>query len=136
MLFSCVCTASLVKFERAIRTRADRGDLFWYLLGLRLFPATPNWLLNLISPLLGVPYVPFVMSVLIGLAPYNYLCTGAGSVLSTLTSVSDIFNAATLAKMGAMAVVAVLPTFLRSKLDDPPAALLAAVVSDSDKKRK
>lgn len=46
--------------------RSDEGSLLFLLISLRLFPMTPNWLLNMASPLVGVPLPLFFLSVLIG----------------------------------------------------------------------
>ena len=42
------------------------AELLLVLLSLRLFPMSPNWLLNLSSPLLGVPLHLFFISILFG----------------------------------------------------------------------
>ena len=71
---------------RALEERLtdDQHSLLFILLSLRLFPMSPNWLLNVSSPLLGVPLHLFFISVLLGqyyttsLAPitgYKYLRT-------------------------------------------------------------
>lgn len=40
--------------------------LFFYLLFLRLFPMSPNWFMNMVSPIVGVPASHFFLSVFIG----------------------------------------------------------------------
>ena len=40
--------------------------LFFFLLFLRLFPMSPNWFLNMTSPIIGIPLFQFFLSVLIG----------------------------------------------------------------------
>lgn len=40
--------------------------MFVYLVSVRVFPMTPNWLLNITAPLLDVPLSLFFLSVLIG----------------------------------------------------------------------
>ena len=47
-------------------TPSKGTELLLVLLSLRLFPMSPNWLLNLSSPLLGVPLHLFFISVLFG----------------------------------------------------------------------
>ncbi len=49
-----------------LQLRSDQGSLLFVLISLRLFPMTPNWLLNVASPLVGVPLHLFFVSVLIG----------------------------------------------------------------------
>lgn len=46
---------------------AENSDgLFFFLLFLRLFPMTPNWLINIASPLVGIPAHLFFFSVFVG----------------------------------------------------------------------
>ena len=45
---------------------ANRNDLLGFLISLRLFPFTPNWFLNVASPLVGVPLTPFFLGSFFG----------------------------------------------------------------------
>ena len=82
------------------------GALFAWLIAARLFPFTPNWLLNMSFPHLGVRPVPFFLSVLLGLSVYNYVTCSAGAMLFSLTSMSDITDTRTvLAMLGLFVVV-------------------------------
>ena len=45
---------------------ANRQNLFWYMLFLRLTPLIPNWFVNLGSPLVGMPYVYFIVATFFG----------------------------------------------------------------------
>ncbi|XP_072496515.1 transmembrane protein 41A [Notamacropus eugenii] len=87
----------------------NRNSLFFFLLFLRLFPMTPNWFLNLSSPILNIPIAQFFFSVLIGLIPYNFICVQTGSILSTITSLDDIFSWGMVLKLLAIALVALVP---------------------------
>ncbi|XP_051856010.1 transmembrane protein 41A [Antechinus flavipes] len=107
----------------------NRNSLFFFLLFLRLFPMTPNWFLNFSSPILNIPIVQFFFSVLIGLIPYNFICVQTGSILSSVTSLDDIFSWATVLKLLAIALVALIPGTLikrfsrkRLRLDEPGGA--------------
>uniref|UniRef100_A0A7N4P3R2 VTT domain-containing protein n=1 Tax=Sarcophilus harrisii TaxID=9305 RepID=A0A7N4P3R2_SARHA len=104
----------------------NRNSLFFFLLFLRLFPMTPNWFLNFSSPILNIPIGQFFFSVLIGLIPYNFICVQTGSILSSVTSLDDIFSWATALKLLAIALVALIPGTLikrfsrkRLRLDEP-----------------
>lgn len=48
------------------QVKENHDSLFFFLLFLRLFPMSPNWFLNISSPVLEVPLVQFFFSVLIG----------------------------------------------------------------------
>ncbi|XP_075036185.1 transmembrane protein 41A [Mixophyes fleayi] len=87
----------------------NRSGMFFFLLFLRLFPMTPNWFLNLSSPILNIPVGQFFFSVLIGLLPYNFICVQTGSILSEIKSLDDMFSWGTLFKLLAIALVALIP---------------------------
>ncbi|EKF30525.1 hypothetical protein MOQ_005662 [Trypanosoma cruzi marinkellei] len=55
-----------------------RGDLFVYLLFLRLTPILPNWLVNLASPVVGVPLRVFALATCLGILPQTYLTVRFG----------------------------------------------------------
>lgn len=51
---------------------SHKSDLLWYMTFLRLVPMSPNWLINITAPIVGVPFGVFAASVFIGLMPYNF----------------------------------------------------------------
>lgn len=96
----------------------NRDSLFFFLLFLRLFPMSPNWFLNMASPILDVPVHMFFVSVFIGLMPYNFICVQTGSMLSEITSLDGIFTKETTLKLIGIAVVSLLPGLLINRLKD------------------
>lgn len=78
---------------------------------------TPNWFINITSPILGIPITTFAFTALLGLIPYNYVCVKAGSVLSQLNSVNDLLTMQTFGNLCILATVSSLPGFLNSKLE-------------------
>ena len=92
---------------------------------------TPNWLINIASPLVGVPIHLFFLSVFIGihhvltliwlgcmfvclfrhlgLMPYNFLCCQAGVVLSQLTSLGDLFSWKVVIQLAVGALASLIP---------------------------
>lgn len=101
------------KLQEKVSSSSD--CLLYYLLFLRLFPVTPNWLINLIAPLAGVPLTQFLITVFLGLMPYNFMCVQAGEVLSSLTSLDTLFSTQTFIRLGLMAAASLLPTFIVRK---------------------
>ncbi|KFV75574.1 Transmembrane protein 41A, partial [Struthio camelus australis] len=97
------------------KVEENRSCLFFFLLFLRLFPMTPNWFLNLSAPILNIPVSQFFFSVLIGLAPYNFICVQTGAILSQINSLDAIFSWDTLLKLLAMAMAALIPGTLIKK---------------------
>nr|XP_023670537.1 transmembrane protein 41A-B-like [Paramormyrops kingsleyae] len=91
------------------KVEENRSSLFFFLLFLRFFPMTPNWFLNVTSPILSVPVPLFFFSVLIGLIPYNFICVRTGAMLSEISSLNDIFSWETLLQLLAIACAALLP---------------------------
>ncbi|XP_052401033.1 transmembrane protein 41A-B [Carassius gibelio] len=87
----------------------NRSSLFFFLLFLRFFPMTPNWFLNVTSPILNIPITIFFFSILIGLIPYNFICVRTGAILSEIHSLDDIFSWRTLFQLLLIACVALLP---------------------------
>uniref|UniRef100_A0A1B6F4W1 VTT domain-containing protein n=1 Tax=Cuerna arida TaxID=1464854 RepID=A0A1B6F4W1_9HEMI len=104
------CPAQIKFLQEKVNKNADR--LVYYLLFLRLFPMSPNWLINLLSPIVGVPLHLFFLTVLIGLMPYNFLCVQAGGMLASLRNLDDVFSFTTLLQLATIAVVALGPSFL------------------------
>eukprot|EP00474_Spongospora_subterranea_P000851 CRZ01309.1 hypothetical protein [Spongospora subterranea] len=92
-----------------------RSDLMIYLISLRLFPFTPNFLLNLVSPHIGIPFRYFFMSVLVGLLPYNLITTKAGNLLGSLTNMADALDMSNLVQLIVLALVALIPTVFRKR---------------------
>lgn len=106
-----------VKFmQQKVQDNID--SLFFFLLFLRLFPMSPNWFLNMASPILNIPIHLFFMSVFIGLMPYIFICVQTGSMLSEIDSLDDIFTTDVLLKLVGIAVVALLPGLVINRLKE------------------
>lgn len=71
---------------------SDRLQLILYLTALRVFPGTPNWLMNLTFPHLRVDDLAFLLSMFFGLAAWNFIVCEAGQLLTTIKSKSDILT--------------------------------------------
>ncbi|KAL4635672.1 transmembrane protein 41A [Arapaima gigas] len=91
------------------KVEENRSSLFFFLLFLRFFPMTPNWFLNITSPILNVPISMFFFSVFIGLIPYNFICVRTGAILSEISSLDHIFSWSTLLQLLAIACAALVP---------------------------
>ncbi|XP_054166489.1 transmembrane protein 41A-like [Oppia nitens] len=100
------------------KVMANRSQLIYVLLFLRLFPMTPNWFLNIASPIIQIPIHLFFISVFIGLMPYNFVCVQTGSILSQLQSLDDVLDTSTVLKLIAIAMIALLPGFLFKRKKD------------------
>jgi len=92
--------------RRRVTAEEKNGSLFYFLLFLRLFPVSPNWLLNILSPLAGVHLFYFFPTVALGLIPYNFICVQTGCLLSDLSSMDEVFTPAMMVRLGGVSVIA------------------------------
>jgi len=70
-------------FEKRVARERREGNLFWFLLFIRLTPLFPNWFVNLVSPMVGVPLRVFAAATLTGLIPANMLHYQTGYTIDT-----------------------------------------------------
>jgi len=93
--------------------KKNQGELLYFLIFLRLVPMTPNWFLNLASPILNIPLTKFMLSVFIGLMPYHFICVRAGSILSQIESLNQIFNLEVMAQLLLLAFLSFVPVLIK-----------------------
>jgi len=77
-----------------------QDDAFSYLLFLRLVPIFPFWLVNLAPALLGVGFVPYVVTTFLGIIPGTFAYSLAGSGLDSVIRAQEAAHQSCLAKMG------------------------------------
>ncbi|KAG0749499.1 hypothetical protein G6F62_000456 [Rhizopus arrhizus] len=111
----------------------EKGSLFWWLLFLRLFPFSPYWFINLISPLLGIPVSPFFWSTFFGVIPYNFVCAQAGDVLGDLTSTSDILSVSLVLKLLVVSLFSLVPVIWGKKIQRWAKRTLGVASEDVEK---
>ncbi|CAD6184317.1 unnamed protein product [Caenorhabditis auriculariae] len=125
-ILSSICARPLV--ERCLASRlavlrakmfGQRHRLWLFLLSARVFPFTPHWLLNVMSPALDVPLATHAFTVSIGMIPYNTLCVRAGGVLSKVKSVSDVLDTWTLAELLFVSVVLLTIARFSKRISQP-----------------
>jgi uncharacterized membrane protein YdjX (TVP38/TMEM64 family) len=90
------------------KIQEHKDNLLFYLLFLRLTPIVPNWLINLASPIIGVPFGMFVLATLLGLMPANWIHINAGMTLATIDQVGLTMDSVLL--LLGLAFVALIPT--------------------------
>ncbi|KAL6770581.1 hypothetical protein ACKKBF_B31820 [Auxenochlorella protothecoides x Auxenochlorella symbiontica] len=77
----------------AAEVAARRGQLLPFVIFLRVTPLLPNTFINVASPLAGVPVWPFSLGTLLGCMPNNFVAVGAGTRLSSMNSLADLYDA-------------------------------------------
>lgn len=80
----------VLQFKHKIEQNKD--NLFFYVLFLRITPLVPNWLLNLSTPIVGVPFKYFFCASVIGLLPANIMHVTMGSEIAKLEKIGFDFK--------------------------------------------
>lgn len=94
----------------------QKDNMLFYIIFLRITPFVPNWFMNLSSPLIDIPLVPFVLGTFIGVAPPSCFYVQAGTTLKTLTSSSAVFTWQSIITLAFFSIVALLPVFFKNQL--------------------
>ena len=94
-----------------------KEDSFAYLLALRLIPAAPFWVVNIVPALLGMGLRPFAFATFVGIAPgtavYVWVGRGFDKILAQgnipdLASLKDPYILAPLVLLGVLSLLPVL----------------------------
>ncbi|XP_058445315.1 transmembrane protein 41B [Malaya genurostris] len=98
-----------------------REDLLSYMLFLRMTPFLPNWFINLVAPVIGVPLYPFALGTFLGVAPPSFIAIQAGKTLYKMTSSSDAFGWGSVTLLAMFSVFSLVPVifkrYFKSKID-------------------
>jgi len=101
-----------------------KKDAFSYLLALRLIPAAPFWVVNIVPALLGMRLLPFFIATFIGIAPGTsvYVAVGRGfdKVLARgevpdLSTLQDPYIIAPLVALGLLSLMPVMVKRLKER---------------------
>ena len=86
-----ICTPLVERFfpralssTRSSLLSGSSADLFNYLLLARLFPLLPYSALNIACGVLGIPVLPYFITLVLGSFPYNFVTTQLGELLGSL----------------------------------------------------
>lgn len=106
-------------FMERIRDGFNKSPFFW-LLALRLVPAFPFWVVNIVPALLGMGARPFLIATLVGITPGSAAYIWVGISLQPILAAgrvpnsSDLTRPELLASLAVLAGLAVIPAILRS----------------------
>lgn len=100
------------------KVEAQRGNLLSYIIFLRITPFLPNWFINIVSPVIGVPLLPFWVGSFIGVAPPSFVFIQAGTTLQQMSSTMDPITPTSVGLLVGFAVLSLLPVLLKNKLKD------------------
>ncbi|XP_068167423.1 transmembrane protein 41B [Antennarius striatus] len=106
--------------ERAQRwaqqVEKHRDHLINYIIFLRITPFLPNWFINITSPVINVPLGVFFIGTFLGVAPPSFVAINAGTTLYKLTTAGEAVSWNSLAVLGVLAVLSILPACFQKKL--------------------
>ncbi|XP_015515484.1 transmembrane protein 41B [Neodiprion pinetum] len=101
--------------EWAVTVTKHKHNLLSYMLFLRMTPLLPNWFINLASPVIGVPMIPFTIGTFFGVAPPSFVAIQAGQTLHKLTSSRDAFSWTSIIVLCLFAVLSLVPVVLKQR---------------------
>ena len=93
----------------------NKNNIIYYMIFLRLFPGSPNWVMNISFPHLNVDPLSFALSVFIGIAPWNFFSCSAGAILRDLTNTNQIMDSNKYFSLIGLALCFLLIPLVKSK---------------------
>ncbi|XP_069684781.1 transmembrane protein 41B isoform X2 [Periplaneta americana] len=100
----------------AEKVNRHRGNLLNYLLFLRMTPFLPNWFINITSPIIDVPLVPFWIGTFLGVGPPSFVAIQAGRTLYQLSASSDAWSWTSVIFLGLFACMSLVPVVLKGRI--------------------
>lgn len=100
----------------AVTVHKHRDNIFNYILFLRMTPFLPNWFINLVAPVIGVPLVPFAMGTFLGVGPPSFVAIQAGQTLYKMSSSSDAWSWTSVILLAVFALLSLIPVVLKQRL--------------------
>lgn len=93
-----------------------RDHLINYIIFLRITPFLPNWFINITSPVINLPLGVFFIGTFLGVAPPSFVAINAGTQLYKLTTAGEAVSWNSLAVLGILAVLSILPVCFQKNL--------------------
>lgn len=129
---TAIFLAARTAFADALRARAGkaigmmregfRRDAFNYLLFLRLVPAFPFFLVNLVPAFLGVPTRTYILATMIGIIPGGFVFASVGAGLGSIfdqegqIGLADVMTPEIILAMVGLGVLALVPVIAKRLL--------------------
>ena len=107
-----------VKFEQlSERVLEHKDNLFFYLTFLRVFPGSPNWLMNIsFAHIKAIQWYQVFFSIFFGLMPWNFITCEGGEVLAHIKSKADVIKPETYMLLGGIAIACLIPPLAKRYL--------------------
>lgn len=94
-----------------------RSQMTNYMFFLRVTPFLPNTFINVVSPVVHVPYHSFALGSILGCLPNNFMAVKAGMHLSELGSLSELYDPNTIAIFAGIGFLVLLPALVTKPPD-------------------
>lgn len=103
------------KFNRFVQAKIDQNqsNLFLCVFMLRATPIFPNWMINLYSPIINLPFKPFVLGTFTGVAPLSIIHVWTGRILNDLSSDQSLINWQSILMTSLVAVSVALLVYIK-----------------------
>ena len=101
----------IVTFMRKVKEH--QHNLFFYMISIRLNPLFPNIMVNLSSPVAGVPLYIYFPATFIGLMPLNFIHVNTGATIDDINNVG--LQPKHLLILLGLAGIAILPTLWKKR---------------------
>ncbi|XP_074521883.1 transmembrane protein 41B [Halichoeres trimaculatus] len=100
----------------SLQVDKHKDHLINYIIFLRITPFLPNWFINITSPVINLPLGVFFIGTFLGVAPPSFVAINAGTQLYKLTTAGEAVSWNSLAVLGILAVLSILPVCFQKKL--------------------
>lgn len=103
------------KFNRFVQKKLEqyKSNLFICVFLLRATPVFPNWTINLYSPIINLPFRPFVLGTFTGVAPLSVIHVWTGRILNDLSSDQSLINWQSIVMTSLVAISLVLLVYIK-----------------------
>lgn len=103
------------KFNNFVQPKIEkyRSNLFLCVFILRATPIFPNWTINLCSPLINLPFRPFVLGTFTGVLPLSVIHVWTGRILNDLSNDESLINWQSILMTSLLAISIVLLLYVR-----------------------
>lgn len=101
-------SAQLEKFNKELTE-----NKYQYLFSLRFLPIFPFFLVNFLAGLTKVDFKTFIITTSLGIIPGSFVYTYAGSQLSSINAISDIFSKEILSAFLLLGFLTLLPIIIK-----------------------
>ncbi|KAI6183618.1 hypothetical protein M3Y97_00507800 [Aphelenchoides bicaudatus] len=101
----------LIKWQKEIQQQRD--NLFYYIVFLRVTPILPNWFINIASPVIDVPILPFFLGTFAGVAPPSFFFIQAGKTIHQMTTTNAVISWTSMAVLLLFGLLSLLPVIYK-----------------------